>query len=183
MRVVFHLIFRYHYFMKKIQSITHNGYTFYCRFVTIKDKDILLNAFSKFSSLSRYYRFHSSKKALTQKDLNYFLNIDNNNHLAIGLLEQVNNKEQGIGIIRYIKDDKNSTNAEVGLAIIDNYQNQGIGIELYKKLLYYAKRNGIKTLTNSVLSDNIHMIKLLKKLDGITKRHLSGVLEIVVTIK
>jgi RimJ/RimL family protein N-acetyltransferase len=169
--------------MLKIKSIIHNGYTFYCRFVTIQDKDILLNAFNKFSSLSRYYRFHSTKKALTPKDINYFLNLDNDNHLAIGLLEKNNNEEQGIGIIRYIRDVKNPSNAEVGLGIIDSHQNKGIGIELYKRLLYYAKRNGIKTLTNSVLSDNIHMIKLLRKLDGITKKHLSGVLEIVVTVK
>jgi len=170
-------------YMLKIKSIIHNGYTFYCRFVTIKDKDILLSAFNKFSSLSRYYRFHSNKEVLTQKDLNYFLNLDNNNHLAIGLLEKINNKEQGIGIIRYIRDAQNPSNAEVGLGIIDSHQNKGIGIELYKKLLYYAKENGIKTLTNSVLSDNIHMIKLLRKLNGITKQHLNGVLEIVVPIK
>ena len=169
--------------MNNTKSIIRNGYTFYCRFPTIEDKDILLNAFKKFSSLSRYHRFHSGKKILTQKDINYFLNIDNINHLAIGLLEKINNKEQGIGIIRYIRDIKNPSNAEVGLGIIDSYQNKGIGIELYKRLLYYAKKNGIKTLTNSVLSDNIYMIKLLKNLDGITKKHISGVLEIIVTVK
>ena len=65
----------------------------FCRFVTIRDKGILLNAFQKFSSISRYYRFHSSKKVPTTKDINYFLNIDNDNHLAIGLLEKVDNKE------------------------------------------------------------------------------------------
>ncbi len=168
--------------MDILENTMINGRHFYFKLLTIKDKNTLLNGFKKLSSLSKLYRFHRPKGTLTEKETNYFLNIDNYNHLAIGAVEKKDDKEYGIGLIRYIREHNNFKNAEVGLTIIDDYQNRGFGTQLYKKLLVYAKKNGIKTLTNHVLNYNIFMIKLLEKFNSVSQKQHDGTTKIIVTI-
>lgn len=168
--------------MNIIGTTNLNGHYFYFGLMTIKDKKLLQDGFKKLSLLSKTYRFHRPKATLTEKDTNYFLNIDNYDHLAIGAVEKKDNKEYGIGLIRYIREKNNPDIAEVGLTIIDSYQHKGLGTELYKKLLVYAKKNGIKSLTNYVLTNNIFMIELLKKFNSISKREIGGITKIIVTV-
>ena len=164
-----------------IGTITLNGHHFDFRFATMKDKKLLMEGFKRLSSLSKLYRFHRPYATLTKKDANYFMDIDNYNHLAIGAVEKIDDKEYGIGLIRYIREQNNPNNAEVGLTIIDSYQNQGLGTELYKKLLFFARKNCVKTLTHHVLNKNIFMIELLKKFNGIAKKQCDGTTKIIVT--
>ncbi len=168
--------------MKIIGTIKLNGHSFYLGLMTIKDKELLQEGFKKLSLLSKTYRFHRPKATLTENDINYFLDIDNYDHLAIGAIERRGDKKYGIGLIRYIREKNNPDCAEVGLTIIDDYQHKGLGTELYKKLLFYAKKNGLKTLINYVLNDNIFMIKLLKKFNSVSKKEMGGITKIIVTV-
>jgi RimJ/RimL family protein N-acetyltransferase len=168
--------------MKVIGTTILHGHYFDFRFATLKDKKLLVEGFKRLSSLSKLYRFHRPYKILTEKDANYFMDVDNYNHLAIGVVEKIDDKEYGIGLIRYIREQNNPDNAEVGLTIIDSYQNQGLGTELYAKLLFFAKKNGIKTLTNHVFNKNVIMIELLKKFNCVTKKQWDGTIKIIVTI-
>lgn|SRR5262245_50528516 len=53
--------------------------------------------------------------------------------------------------------------AEVGFAVVDKYQGQGVGAALMQHLAIIARQVGSKELIAEVLPDNIPMLKVLKK--------------------
>jgi len=168
--------------MKIIGSTILKGHNFTFAMPSLVDKNLLLEGFQKLSSISRYYRFHSSKAKLSKEDINYFLDIDNYNHFAIGAIEKIKNREYGIGLIRYIRDKDAPSVAEVAMAIVDSHQNRGLGTELYKQLLQKAKENDIQTLTHYVLNENRHMMMLLKKFNGVFSQDLYGTTKVTITL-
>ena len=128
-----------------------------------EDEERLLSGFRKLSQQTKLYRFHCSKSELSKKEKDYLLNIDNYNHLAIGAVDLDKSYDVGIGLARYIREKEDPTRAEVAITVIDEYQNSGIGTYLFKELLIYANKNGIKTLTSYVLKENAKMIRILDK--------------------
>jgi len=168
--------------MKIIETIVLKGQRLSLRLASIKDRQLLQEGFSKLSQLSIYNRFHNPKIGLSTKELNYFLNIDNYNHLAIGAITKIKNKEYGIGMIRYIRDKEFPHLAEVALAVVDSHQNRGLGTALYKQVLLFAKENKVKTLTHYVLNENKIMIKLLKKFNCKCFPQECGVTKVVVSV-
>ena len=168
--------------MKVLETIVLKGQKFSLGLAGLKDSKLLEEGFSRLSALSKYNRFHSYKSKLSKKDVHYFLNIDNYNHLALGLITKIKDKEYGIGLVRYVRDTKLPDIAEVAIAVIDSYQNRGLGTVLYKQILLHAKENNIKTLTHYVLNENTVMIQLLKRFNGICTQEAFGITKIMVKI-
>lgn len=127
------------------------------------DCHFIAEGFKQLSPASIYNRFHSVKSKLTNDELSFFSDIDLKNHFAIGVIEKVKEKYQGVGVVRCIRDTKDPTEAEVAITVIDSYHNLGLGTRLYTEIIKTAKEHGIKTLTQSVLSHNSSMIRLLDK--------------------
>jgi len=168
--------------MKVIEKIHLAGEEFVLALATIADIKLLEEGFARLSKLTKYYRFHTLKKELSSKELNYFLNIDNYNHLAIGAITKVKNTEYGIAMVRYIRDKNFPDMAEVALTVLDTYQHKGLGTQLYKQLLLYASKNEIKTLTHYVLNENTKMIEFLKRFDGKCIQEAYGITKILVQV-
>jgi RimJ/RimL family protein N-acetyltransferase len=108
-------------------------------------------------------RFLGSKKAFTDKELNYLTQLDGNNHYALGI-EEIENQKRGIAIIRMVRSSSIFTEAEVAITIIDEYQKFGLGTFLMKLLVLAASEREIKKLsfTSSPLNEGIH--KLITKI-------------------
>ncbi len=83
-----------------METATINGLKYFFRLMTIGEKNLFLESFSKLSMTSKYFRFHYPIKKLTKKDINYLLKIDNYHHLAIGVAIKIKNNEYGAGLIR-----------------------------------------------------------------------------------
>ena len=99
-----------------------------------EDEKRLVSGFKKLSDQTKMYRFYCGKNELSRNEKEYLLNIDNFNHLAIGAVDLVKSHDVGIGLARYIRDKEDPTRAEVTITVIDDYQNKGIGIYLFKEL-------------------------------------------------
>jgi acetyltransferase len=149
-----------------------DGTTIGIGFVGPEDEERLLSGFKKLSPQTKLYRFHCSKQELSKNEKNYLLNIDNVNHLGIGAVDLDKSYDVGIGLARYIKEKEDPTRAEAAITVIDDYQNRGIGTYLFKELLVYANKNGIRTLTSYVLKENLKMIRILDKFNYIVKEDL-----------
>lgn len=143
-----------------------NDVKFHFRLLSMKDRSIYLDGFSKLTDSTIKHRFHQLKKSLTEQEIDFFLNIDNHDHLAIGAAVIINGQEYGAGIIRYVKEKNSPKCAEVGLTILDEFQGHGLGTELYRQLIQHAKIHGLKCLSNYVQNDNAPMIHILKKFGG-----------------
>lgn len=126
-------------------------------------RDCIRDGFSSLSRSSNIHRFHTYKKRLSERELDYLVAVDHINHLAIGAADASLDGLRGVGIIRYVKTAQDPAVAEVALTVIDEYQHRGVGTLLYDALLIEAGRHGIKRLLNRVGQDNVAMMALLKR--------------------
>jgi GNAT superfamily N-acetyltransferase len=72
-------------------------------------------------------------------------------------------QEEILGIGQYALE-RETHRAEVAFVVKDEYQNQGIGMELLSYLTYLAKRRGLLGFTAQVLIENKPMLHLFEKM-------------------
>ena len=109
--------------------------------------------FHKLSQGTMYYRFMSTVKVVSRKQIQDFVYIDHRNDVTIvGTLQEAHG-EDIITIGSYYLDPKTNL-AEVAFVVHDKWQNQGIGTFLLQQLIRIARRNGIRGFTAEVLAEN-----------------------------
>jgi len=128
------------------------------RLVIPADKPLLERGMDNFSPESRFHRFLSAKLKLTNADLRYLTEIDGVDHFAIGALNQAG---EGIGVARFVHFGDDRKVVEPAIAVLDAYQNKGLGRILFRRLMAAARERGIKRFHGSMLSDNKPMMHLL----------------------
>jgi GNAT superfamily N-acetyltransferase len=141
-----------------------DGEIIHIRAICPEDKRRLLEGFSRLSRNSVIYRFLGSKKELTQEELIYFTEIDFEHHIALAATLPHDNDKKIVGVGRYIERNcaDYERSAEVALAVVDKYQNRGIGSLLFEKLIEIARFKGVVHFEAYVLADNKRMIDIFK---------------------
>ena len=132
------------------------------------DKEIIQKARLALSSKSRYFRFFSPILKLSDTQLCNFSEIDQQNHVAWIALTHNEPEQRGLGIARFISIQDQPEIAEFGVAVIDSYQQRGIGTILLSVLYQMASINGIKILRGYVLADNRVMRSWLDSLGAVS---------------
>ncbi len=126
-----------------------------------EDRSDLLAAVDRTSTESLYRRFFGVRRGFTEQEVDFFLNVDFANHVALVAVVE----ESGLPVIagggRYIILQPGK--AEVAFAVVDQYQGKGIGGALMRHLAAIARGAGITELIADVLSDNISMLKVFEK--------------------
>ena len=168
--------------MKVINQCILSGHHFTFALPSLSDKNLLVEGFKKLSTLSKHYRFHAPKASLSTQEVNYFLDVDEYNHFAIGAIEKIKETVHGIAFIRYIRDTTDLASAEVALAIVDSHHRIGLGSKLYTELIEHAKENNIKIFTHYILNENRAMLNLLKQFDATFSNGLSGTTKVTVSL-
>jgi len=128
------------------------------RLVVPADKLLLARGMDNFSAESRYRRFLASKKALTAAELQYLTEVDGVRHFAIGALHGPN---EGVGVARFVCFGDNRETAEPAVAVIDSYQNKGLGKILFTRLMAAARERGFQRFHGTMLASNQPMKHLL----------------------
>lgn len=142
----------------------NDGTTFWLVPIDGEAKHLIKEGFNKLSQASRYLRFGHPVNELTDKELQYLTNVDQQYHIAWGAIVEVEGTEIGVGVGRYIHTVEKQGNAEFALTIIDEYQNKGIGRYLLALLYVLAIRQGLKTLSGSILPTNSYAATLMTAL-------------------
>ncbi|MBI4613024.1 MAG: GNAT family N-acetyltransferase [Planctomycetes bacterium] len=127
------------------------------------DEDLVKDLFYSQSDETRYYRFFTTRKFLPKTTLQYLVNIDYNDMMALCAVEARGALERIVGVARYYLNPHNRM-AELGIAIHDDWQRKGLGKALLSHLIDAAKEKGVKGFTADVLADNVGMFKLLAAL-------------------
>jgi GNAT superfamily N-acetyltransferase len=125
------------------------------------DRAGLAAAVARSSSESLYRRFFSVKRNFTESEIDFFLNIDFINHVALVAVVEENDRAAIAGGARYVVVQ--SGTAEIAFAVVDEYQGQGIGAALMRHLAAVAIRAGVRILIAEVLPDNMPMLKVFEK--------------------
>jgi GNAT superfamily N-acetyltransferase len=142
------------------------------------DRAALLAAVGRTSLESLYRRFFTVKRAFTEREVAYFLNIDFVDHVALVALVDEAGREVIVGGGRYIVVHPGK--AEVAFAVIDQYQGQGIGAALMRHLAGIARGAGLRELIADVLPENVAMLKVFAKSGlPLTTNHESDVVHIM----
>jgi GNAT superfamily N-acetyltransferase len=145
------------------------------------DRADLIAAVARSSGQSLYRRFFAVRRRFTESEIDFFLNIDFVNHVALVVVVEESGRPVIAGGGRYVAVQPGK--AEVAFAVVDQYQGQGIGRMLMHHLAAIARGAGLKELVAEVLPDNIPMLKVFEKsgLPLSTKRE-SGVVHVTLRL-
>jgi GNAT superfamily N-acetyltransferase len=90
---------------------------------------------------------------------------------------------QGVGVARYIRSRHDPTSAELGIAVVDDWQRMGVGTRLATALADRARQEGIAVLTALVLAENKLMLNLAGELGKVRILHqVHGTAELTIEL-
>jgi RimJ/RimL family protein N-acetyltransferase len=162
---------------------TKTGTEILLRPVRISDEPLLKDFFYSLSENSLYRRFISVRQDMPHERLQEFVAIDFTREMVILAVIQKEEKEVIVGVGQFGINQEIHT-AEVGFAVRDDHQNQGIGAELLSYLTYLAKKQGLLGFDAEVLAENRPMLHLFEKMGfDIKKRREEGVYELEMTFR
>ena len=92
-----------------------------------------------------------------------FLDYDREMALVVDYDNPATNQHDIVGVGRIIKD-RSANEAEFALLVSDQYQHQGLGSELLRRLILFSRDEHIERLTGDILADNQGMQAVCKKL-------------------
>jgi RimJ/RimL family protein N-acetyltransferase len=142
-------------------ELLRDGRTVEIRAQRPTDQAELLAAVERIGDRSRYRRFFGAKRDFSDKEVAFFLNIDFINHVALVAVAKEKDRAAIVAGARYIVERPGT--AEVAFAVIDEYQGQGLGAALLRRLTTLARDAGLQQFTAEVLPDNIPMLTVFKK--------------------
>jgi GNAT superfamily N-acetyltransferase len=123
------------------------------------DRAGLLAAVERSSAESLHRRFFAVKRFFTDKEIDFFLNVDFVDHVA--LVAVLDDGGVIVGGGRYVLVRPGT--AEVAFAVVDEFQGQGVGGALMRHIATIARAAGLEELIAEVLAGNSAMLKVFEK--------------------
>lgn len=146
------------------------------------DGDKLRAAFDRLSPESRYRRFFTAMPRLSESMLHHLLDVDGVNRVAWAAIDADAEGEPGIGVARYFRLEEEPDAAEMAVAVVDDYQNRGVGSLLLRHLNQTAREHGITHFVGTVLANNRPMLDLIESADGRYELDEPGVLRLEIDV-
>jgi RimJ/RimL family protein N-acetyltransferase len=119
-----------------------------------------------------YRRFFAPKRSFTEKEIDFYLNVDFTSHVALVAVLEESGRPQIVGGGRYIGTE--AGRAEVAFAVDDPHQGLGIATRIMRHLVGIARENGIAQLTAEVLAENGPMLKVFERCGLAAKTRREG---------
>jgi RimJ/RimL family protein N-acetyltransferase len=160
-----------------LKTMLRDGTRILIRPLLAEDRADLVRGFEKLSIGSRRFRFLTPIHKLSEYQLNSLIDVDNVNHVAIGVKDVGRLGKPGIGVARFVRLEEQSRTAEFAITVIDEYHNRGLGTLLLEILMKTAQERGIDLLRGFLLDDNQAMIRLLGRYGATMKRNSGNVLQ------
>ncbi|MEX1249214.1 MAG: GNAT family N-acetyltransferase [Acidimicrobiia bacterium] len=164
-----------------IEETLKDGTRVFIRPIRAEDKVLLEEGVRRLSPTSRYLRFMRYFERLTPSELRYLTEVDYHDHFAWIAIGVDVDGDPGLGVARYIRDTDQPDQAEAAVAVIDDYQNRGLGTLLLSKLANTARENGIEAFVAYVTPENPLITRLLQSVSA-TAEEDQGLLRVVVPI-
>ena len=126
-----------------------------------QDAPLLQSFVEGLSERSRYQRFHYGLRHLPVRVLREFTELDFREHLGlIAEVFSVDGEQTVIADARLVRSAAGGE-AELAIAVADDWQRQGLGARLLRRLLAAARCAGARRVIAEVLVDNAPMRALL----------------------
>jgi GNAT superfamily N-acetyltransferase len=148
------------------------------RLVHPHDKAMLARGLAELSDESRYLRFFSNKRALSEAELSYLTELDQDSHFALGAVS-LPDESRGLGVARFVKLPDDAEVADPAVAVVDDMQRLGLGRLLFLRLVAAAAERGVLLFRAEVLAENAAMRQLLQHISPATVEMQEGELVVV----
>ena len=138
------------------------------RLTAPEDKELLRRGFEGWSPESRYARFLVPKQRLTDEELDYLCDVDQETHFSLGAVAEDGDghgEPIGLGIARFIvlpTKPGEPKLAEAAIAVADGAHGKGLGRLLFLRLCAAAIERGIQRFRCEVLCSNHSMQNLIE---------------------
>jgi RimJ/RimL family protein N-acetyltransferase len=153
------------------------GATLQIRALVPGDRDEMLAAVGRFSKQTLYRRFFAPKRSFSEREVEFFLDVDFISHVALVAVLSEGGREMIVGGARYVISQPGC--AEVAFAIDDPHQKLGIATHLIRHLIEIARANGLEEFVAEVLPDNAPMLKVFERCGlAMTTRRDRGVVQV-----
>jgi RimJ/RimL family protein N-acetyltransferase len=126
-----------------------------------EDRDGLLEAVRQTSGQSRYRRFFGPKSHFSEREVEFFVNVDFVSHVALIAVVLEGDQVVIAGGGRYVVVQPGQ--AEVAFIVVDRYQGRGVGSALLRHLAAIGRRAGLRELVADVLPDNAAMLNVFER--------------------
>jgi RimJ/RimL family protein N-acetyltransferase len=128
-----------------------------------EDRTDVIAAVDHMSVKSLYRRFFGLKRHFSEREIDFFLNVDFANHVVLVAVMRDAGRAAIVGGGRYIVVRPGV--AEVAFTVVDKFQGQGIGRVLMRHIAALARDAGLQELIAEVLPENTPMLKVFEKSD------------------
>src|SRR4028118_925894 len=120
------------------------------------DADKLVEFYARVSPESKYMRFFAPYPQLSDRDVDRFTHVDNDNRVAFVLTI----RGDIVAVSRY--DKLENGEAEVAFLVEDAHQGRGVAQVLLEHLAEAGRERGVTRFLAEVLPDNARMIQVFK---------------------
>jgi acetyltransferase len=127
------------------------------------DREGFLAALRRMSEQSRYSRFMSPVKEFSPQMLERAIRPDDGRELQLVAVDAIGATEQIVGGARYAADP-GGKDCEFAVAIVDEWQGQGLACHLLEALMRAARERGLERMEGYILASNSAMLRLAGKL-------------------
>lgn len=135
------------------------------RAIAPSDRAALRAAFERLSEASRYRRFLSPMDRLTDSQLDHLTKLDQRDHVALVAVDPADSGEI-LGVARFVRSGERV--AEPAIAVVDEWQGQGLGTELLQALTTRARDEGVERYEALILAENEPVLRLLSRVGELT---------------
>jgi RimJ/RimL family protein N-acetyltransferase len=148
--------------------------------VEADDVERLRRLFFRLSPQTVYLRFFQPVKAPSERTLRWLAAVDHSDRQALAAVDA---DGEIVAVARYDRLRDDPTKAEMAIVVQDDWQAHGLGTMLLRQLGKEAWRNGVTTLTASVLGENRRMLHLAHTMAPSAHTHLDhGELELEIPL-
>jgi RimJ/RimL family protein N-acetyltransferase len=133
-----------------------------------EDRELFAEGFERMSGESRYRRFMSHKKKLSDRELDFFTELDHDRHEAIGAIDVATG--EGAGVARMHRSEDDPSVAEAAVTVVDDWQGRGLGSVLLGRLVKRARELGVEHFEASLFTTNKAMLRLFERLGCMRSR-------------
>jgi RimJ/RimL family protein N-acetyltransferase len=145
------------------------------------DRAEMLAAVVRLSKESLYRRFFAPKRSFSEHEIDFFLNVDFTNHVALVAVLSEDGRPTIAGGARYIVSRPRC--AEIAFAIDDPHQKLGIATHLITHLIKIARAAGLEEFVAEVLPENVPMLKVFERCGlAMTTRSERGVVHVTLAL-
>lgn len=140
----------------ELEATLKDGTRVHIRPIRPEDDRTLVEVFERLSPQTVYQRFFAALPELTPGMARYLSHVNYRSRMA--LVAEVDGAVVGVGRYERTSDPHE---AELGLVVLDDWQNRGLGRVLLQETLRAARSNGIHRFRADVLAENRRMLRLL----------------------